>query len=149
MEKRWPIGRKGTGVSGIAGLPGTLVAVGLIIGLLYAFNETFRAHPLASWTPLLILVLLIPGVALSVLSELKSGKERGVFIQRGEKLLFEGSLFKSRIVSVEELHEQKEGYDLTFIDEQGRKRELFISRRTKELRSLLDELERLRSQGVS
>lgn len=144
MNRRWPLRGKRKGISGISGIPGSLFAVGLLLGVLYAFIEDFRTHPLAPWTPLLILVILVPGVALSIRSELKAGKEKGTFIKREGRLFFEGSLFKSRIVRVDELQELEDGYLLIFTDAQDRRRELRIDRQTEDLVTLLQELETLR-----
>lgn len=144
MNKRWSLRGKRRGISGISGIPGSLFAVGLLLGLIYALSEDFRAHPLAPWTPLLIIVILVPGVALSIHSELKAGKEKGTFIKREDRLSFEGPFFKSRIIRVNKLQKLDDGYLLIFTDEQDRRRELMIDRETEDLASLIDELEGLR-----
>lgn len=144
MNKRWQVKKRGRGTFRVGGLPTGLVAVGLIIALLYSTSEKFRMSPLASWSPLLILLLLIPGVVFSVYEEIKRGKESGLFIKQGPHLRFEGAFFKSHIVQVVRLSRQDRDFLLVFVDEQGKSREVLIDAKTENLSELIDELEKRR-----
>lgn len=143
MNKVWQLGKKRRSLPGLASFPGTIAGIGLLLGLLLFVSEDLRRHPVARWTPLLILALLIPFVILLVRSELSGGAQRSLFRLKEGELTYETARFKSIVLRVQSLKMQGDEYLLVFTDEQERQREVSISAETPDLGSLLSQIRKI------